>query len=69
MLSHIYLPFALGLNIVKYVLNNIYVCPFPVTKLIQKSQPENLTLHAGGSDFSFYDGSDLKTFIDKMVGA
>ena len=28
-----------------------------------------LLLHAGGSDFRLYDGSDLKTSIDEMVGA
>ena len=27
-----------------------------------------LHLHAGGADFSFYDGSDLNTSIDQMVG-
>ena len=28
-----------------------------------------LLLHAGGSDFRLYDGSDLKTSIDEMVVA
>ena len=28
-----------------------------------------LELHAGGSDFRLYDGSNLKTSIDEMVGA
>ena len=28
-----------------------------------------LWLHAGGSDFTLYDGSNLKTSIDEMVGA
>ena len=28
MLSRIYLSLALGLKIIKYVLNNSYVCPF-----------------------------------------
>ena len=36
MLSRIYLPFAIRLNTIKYVLNNLYVCSFIVTKLIAK---------------------------------
>ena len=43
MLSPIYLPFALGLNIIRYILNSIYACQFIVTKIIAKSQIENLT--------------------------
>ena len=36
MLNHIYPPFALGLKIIKYVLNNVYVCLFIVMKIIVK---------------------------------
>ena len=43
MLSRIYLPFSICLNITKNILNNLYVCPFIVTKIIAKTQFENLT--------------------------
>ena len=36
MLIRIYLPFALGLNIIKFVLNNSCVFPFIVMKIIAK---------------------------------
>ena len=35
-LSGFYLSFALNLNIISIILNNLYVCPFVVTKLITK---------------------------------
>ena len=35
-LSRIYTPLSLGLNITKYVLNNLYLCSFIVTKIIAK---------------------------------
>ena len=35
-LSRIYLPFTLGLNIIKYVFNILDVCPFIVTNIIAK---------------------------------
>ena len=44
MFSIIYLPFALGLKIIKYVMNYIYLCTFIVTKIIAKSQFEKLTI-------------------------
>ena len=36
MLSSINLPFALGMSIIKYVLNDLYVCPFIVRILFVK---------------------------------
>ena len=46
MLIRIYLPFALGLNIVKYVNEKISCVPIHVTIFLEKSQFENLTLNS-----------------------
>ena len=42
MLSHVCLPFALALNTLRMFMNNLYVCPFIITELLQKSQFEHL---------------------------
>ena len=44
MSRRIYRPLALGLNIITYALNNLYLCPFIVTKRITKSRFENLII-------------------------
>ena len=43
MFSGIDIPFALG-TLLSVLLNNLYVCPFIVTKILAKSQFENLTI-------------------------
>ena len=70
--SRIYLPFVLGLHIIKYVWNNLYVCPFIYAKIIATSPFENLTFPqlatwVGLQTLCRFRLKDLS--IDEMVGA
>ena len=70
MFSIIYLPFALGLKIIKYVLNNIYLCTVIITKITAKSQFEKLTFsQTTFSEISrLYRTSPYVTCFNRLLG-